>query len=151
MCNSYKYIYLFRVEKIKIQESLLLAMANGKIVTIDSFQRLIANNSYVYPNELNSAQIFHFVNNSDETISLKSKATTLFVCLDVDLLVASCNESIRGHHREKFQIQCYSHWRANLHGMGECKVFTLRSVSTNKLITIDPNDGLLRVSAYYSA
>ena len=124
-------------------------MGNGKIVAVESLQRLIANSAHEYPNEFNTDEIFHFDNNSDGTISFKSKGG-LSVCLDVDLLVASCNESIRGHHREKFQIQCFSHWRANLHGMGECKVFTLRSISTNKLVTIDRSEddsnGLLRVN-----
>ena len=132
----------FRVEKVENQDSVLLAMANAKIVSIDSFQRLIANTSYVYPDELNATEIFLFHNNSDGSISLKSKGNGLFVCLDVDFLFASCNESVSDQNREKFKIQCFSH----LGGLDECKVFTLRSIGTNKLVTIGEGDGLLRVS-----
>ena len=143
-------IKLLRVGKIENHDSIFFAMANGKAVFVDSHHRLIANSSHEYPNEMIKTEIFLVHNNSDGSILLVSKANGLFVCLDVDLLIASCNESIRDHRRERFQIQCYSHWQANLDGFGDCKVFALHSISANRLVTIDLNgsegDGLLRVS-----
>ena len=143
---------MFRFEKPENLDSVFLALENERVLTVDSHQRLVAGTFYAYPNQLNTTEIFHIHNNDDETISLKSKHNGLFVGLDADLLVVSCNESIRGHRREKFQIECFSHWCANFDGLGDCKVFTLRSISTNKLVTVDLNgvesegNGLLRVS-----
>ena len=111
------------------------AMANGRLITVGSHQTLFARRSYRYATELEDTEFFTVEKELDGlAVSMKSMQTGLYVCLDDGNLVASCDESIRTQHHEHFQLICYSHWRGNFRISGECKVFALRSLSTNRLV-----------------
>lgn len=117
------------------------AMANQLVVSVDSEERLVAKKNYVYAKELNNTEVFYIDEQSDGSVTLQSAENKLFVCLSDQELVASCNESISGQKAARFVRVCYSHFTGVLPGTGNCKVFGLRCLTNNRLVTVNLKEG----------
>ena len=121
--------------------NVLRAMANQLFVTVDSHNQLVANFSYKYPDELSRKHIFYIVEEKEGTVTLKSGHNALHVCLDADVLVATCNASIEGQEAARFSLLCHSHFKGIIMGVGGCKVFGLRSLENGHSVTINLEKG----------
>ena len=118
----------------------LRAMANQMFLTVDSHNRLVANFSYEYADELTSRETF-YIAEEDETLTLKSGHNGLHVCLDGNVLVATCNGSIKGQKPSRFSILCHSHFNGIVMGVGRCKVFGLRCIENSHTVTVNLKHG----------
>ena len=106
------------------------SMANQQLVTLDKWNRLVANKAFTPGAEgkLDKTEIFLIEKGEDGLVSIKSAQNDRYVWMESDLLMAECNISVKGCVPAKFNRVCYDNsTQATANNTGEYLAFKLHT------------------------